>query len=344
MVNPDLPTLDNVEDYLTPMTNGYLVQYRSSDSLDKYLYAVEFAPFRMYQYVNGILSLVVNPTGTLWGRTGGCSDYRPTPTEVDSDGWPILKQGDCSFDVGLGFWLPSEYIYGLPGRESDFNLQTTEVGVSEPYRLFNRDLDPHAYDNIQELYGSIPYVTYHEEDKDASIAWMNSADTWVDFWPMEISGQRGTYTSFVSEFGSVDFFIFASATHPDRVQQRLAEVTGTTTLPPFQTLGFHFSKWAPVSADEITMRSKNFTDTGFPVDVLWLDIEHALWADKETAFTKDYRWFTFNPHNFTTTSLDAMKAEIAASKRRLVTIIDPHINVNDKYWVFEEGNYLQDNP
>lgn len=56
----------------------------------------------------------------------------------------------------------------------------------------------------------------------------------------------------------------------------------------------------------ITERSQNFTKTGFPVDVLWLDIEHALWADKETVLTRDYRWFTFNPVNFTATAMDRM--------------------------------------
>lgn len=53
----------------------------------------------------------------------------------------------------------------------------------------------------------------------------------------------------------------------------------------------------------ITERSANFTREGFPVDVFWLDIEHALWAEKETIETRDYRWFTFNPANFTASAM-----------------------------------------
>jgi len=56
-----------------------------------------------------------------------------------------------------------------------------------------------------------------------------------------------------------------------------------------------------------------------------MDIEHALWTQKETAFTKDYRWFTFNPNNYTSDSLAALKKELEETKRRAVTIIDPHI-------------------
>lgn len=108
-----------------------------------------------------------------------------------------------------------------------------------------------------------------------------------------------------------------------------------------QTLGFQFSKWAPVSADMITERSQNFTETGFPVDVFWLDIEHALWAEKETIETRDYRWFTFNPANFSANAMEKMKDEISQSGRRLVTIIDPHINANDDYFVYADGMALQ---
>ena len=93
----------------------------------------------------------------------------------------------------------------------------------------------------------------------------------------------------------------------------MAKSTGYLGLPPINTLGFQFSKWAPVSAEMIVERSQNFTDTGFPVDVFWLDIEHALWAEKETIETRDYRWFTFNPNNFTDEGLSSMKHEIRKS-------------------------------
>ena len=80
------------------------------------------------------------------------------------------------------------------------------------------------------------------------------------------------------------------------------------------------------------MRSENFTNTGFPVDYLWMDIEHA----------DNYQWFTFNPANFSTPDMTSMKAEIQNSSRRLVVIIDPHIKNQTGYFVYDGGMELQD--
>lgn len=46
-------------------------------------------------------------------------------------------------------------------------------------------------------------------------------------------------------------------------------------MPPAYALGFHFSKWAEMSAETIIQRNEKFTKTGFPVDVLWMDIDYA---------------------------------------------------------------------
>lgn len=140
----------------------------------------------------------------------------------------------------------------------------------------------------------------------------------------------------------MEFFMFSSAIHPKYVQKNLATVTGFLYLPPINTLGFHFSKWAPVSADMVTERSHNFTKYGFPVDIFWMDIEHALWAEEETSETRDYRWFTLNPHNYTESSLETLKDEMRSSERRLVTIIDPHIQADERYFVYKDGIELQE--
>ena len=77
----------------------------------------------------------------------------------------------------MGFHFPMDHLYGLPQRAYDLKLPTTEI--FGPYRLFNQDLFPHSADSMTNLYGSIPYLTGHSEFGDASVAWMNSADTWV---------------------------------------------------------------------------------------------------------------------------------------------------------------------
>ena len=98
----------------------------------------------------------------------------------------------------------------------------------------------------------------------------------------------GKFASYVSESGGLELFMFASTTSGDspyngsrfnrfkKVQQDLAIVSGFVPLPQYHALGYHFCKWANVSADMIMERNKNFTEFGFPLDVLWMDIE---WSD-----------------------------------------------------------------
>ena len=124
----------------------------------------------------------------------------------------MLVNYDYATSVSMGFFFPTTHLYGLPGREYDFDLTTTKE--SGPYRLWNRDLDPHWAHNKTELYGSIPYITGHETSFDASVAWINSADTWVEVLDMEVDGQKGSYVDFLSEGGMLEFIMFGSTIHP----------------------------------------------------------------------------------------------------------------------------------
>jgi alpha-glucosidase (family GH31 glycosyl hydrolase) len=46
-------------------------------------------------------------------------------------------------------------------------------------------------------------------------------------------------------------------------------------MPPIEALGFHFSKYAEVTADIMIQRDKDFERYGFPVDTYWMDILYA---------------------------------------------------------------------
>ena len=169
--------------------------------------------------MNGKETLLINPVNTLYYENGGQLTPSGTPSEsdvYDEFGWPMLINYDYYTSVALGFFVPTSHLYGIPGRESSFNLKTTD-DEEGPYRLFNRDLDPHWAHNKTELYGSIPYLTGHSLEFDTAVAWMNSADTWVEILPMERDGAEGLYFDFLSEGGALEFFAFGSATHPARV-------------------------------------------------------------------------------------------------------------------------------
>mmetsp|Transcript_43460 Transcript_43460/g.31282 ORF Transcript_43460/g.31282 Transcript_43460/m.31282 type:complete len:105 (-) Transcript_43460:1869-2183(-) len=104
-------------------------------------------------------------------------------------------------------------MFGLPEREFSFRLPVTDEWTG-PYRLFNRGLSVYGTNNSTNLYGSAPYLTSHALDSDASVAWLNSADTFVDLYSARISDIDGTLATFVSESGAIEFFTMSSSLHP----------------------------------------------------------------------------------------------------------------------------------
>lgn len=198
--------------------------------------------------------------------------------------------------VGMGALFETKYMYGLSERES--SLLLTDTVMTDPYRFFNIDYYMHRKDDARGEYGSIPYITGHSETKDASLLWVNSADTWTDL--VESSFGNKMTANFVSESGVLELFLFSSDS-PKTQLTSLAKITGYAPLPPIESLGFHFSKYADVSADIMIQRDDDFENYGFPVDVYWMDILYA----------QNFDYFTFDPLKFPTEKLDMMNQQIA---------------------------------
>ena len=149
--------------------------------------------------------------------------------------------------------MPTKYLYGLGEREDTLHLKKTKQ--RSPYQLFATD-KPHKPDNPHALYGSVPFIHGMRIDKSVGLAWINSAHTWAWIYDDTYNAMDGSHVSFVSESGALELFAFASAAPPDakvnhakRVNNAISTISGFAPLPQIQSLGFHFSKWAPLSAD-----------------------------------------------------------------------------------------------
>ena len=153
--------------------------------------------------------------------------------------------------------------------------------------MFATDEPFHKPENPQPLYGSIPYVTGVTEELATAILWLNSADTYTEIDNETYQESQGSLITFSSESGALELFIFSNTQATERkgtnrikkLNQDLATISGFAPLPLIQALGFHFSKWAPVSADILIQRSRKFTELGFPLDVIWSDIQ---WAQQNS--------------------------------------------------------------
>lgn len=89
----------------------------------------------------------------------------------------------------------------------------------------------------------------------------------------------------------MEFFIFGSTAQnqgPKTLVKKLSLITGYAPLPPYYSLGFHYSKWEKISTERLHELTDEFTRNEMPYDVLWLDIEH----------TKDKMYFAFDEDRF----------------------------------------------
>lgn len=88
------------------------------------------------------------------------------------------------------------------------------------------------------------------------------------------------------------------------------------------TLGYHQCRWNYDNESDVKNVIANLDNNDFPVDVIWLDIE----------YTDGKRYFTWNLNAFSDPI--EMQQNISSTDRKLVTIIDPHIKVDENYEVY----------
>lgn len=121
-----------------------------------------------------------------------------------------------------------------------------------------------------------------------------------------------------------------------KIMMQLHTVTGFPKLPPFASLGFHFSKWENTDAQKLIGRLDVFDKYAFPVDVLWLDIQWCNWQNSGA-----YEFFRFNPANFKEPDLIALKSKLAEKGRKMTVILDPHLKVSKHYSIYQQAVSLE---
>ncbi|KAJ3083849.1 hypothetical protein HK102_000853, partial [Quaeritorhiza haematococci] len=186
------------------------------------------------------------------------------------------------------------------------------------------------------LYGSIPYLMAHRKGMSVGVLWVNSSEMWVDM-ERDGSADENSKTSgnfndkttsskvhWMAESGIVDLFFLLGPTQQDVLNQ-LTTLTGRPAMPQSFALGYHQCRWNYKDEKDVSEVDAGFDHHGIPYDVLWLDIEH----------TAGKRYFTWDPKNFPTPV--RMQEELAAKRRKMVTIIDPHIRADESYYVFKEA-------
>lgn len=239
--------------------------------------------------------------------------------------------------VGMDFSFPyAEHVYGIPEHTTPLSLPTTTIGnaglaprYDQPYRLYTLDVFEYELDQTMALYGSIPLMLAHGlvngKGQTTGVFWFNPSETFIDITDGS-NNNKSPYkqTHWISESGEIDFFFLPGPT-PTAVYEQYTKLTGTQQLPPIFSLGYHQCRWNYRDEKDVAAVESTFESLDYPVDVIWLDIEH---TDGKRYFTWDKSVFP-NPIE--------MQQNVSRHGRRMVTIVDPHIKRDDNYPIHKEA-------
>ncbi|XP_018562576.1 neutral alpha-glucosidase C isoform X2 [Anoplophora glabripennis] len=233
----------------------------------------------------------------------------------------VMENSDDSkaFAFEVNF-VGASKLYGLYHHAYKLALGKTADGSSDPFRLRNSDTAGYEVGSTMALYGSIPAIYGHSSNKTVGIFLNNAAEQWVD---IDYEGDELTNGSayFMVESGTLDLFLLPGPTPKDVVRQ-YTNLTGVAHLPQLWTLGYHQCRWSYMTQEDVKDVVANMVTNDFPMDAIWLDID----------YTEGKRYFTWNPDNFSDPI--EMQKNISYSGKKLVTILDPHIKVDEDYPVY----------
>eukprot|EP00834_Sanchytrium_tribonematis_P003043 NODE_108_length_18904_cov_0.654826.p1 type:complete len:686 gc:universal NODE_108_length_18904_cov_0.654826:922-2979(+) len=226
-------------------------------------------------------------------------------------------------DEALGLQINYNYeqIYGFPEHAAHLDhkkyFETNPQGHDEFIRLYNLDVFEFELNTNMALYGSIPFFLGTQNGEWSGGFWNNPSDTFVKLNTAEQS------MNIVSESSAFEFYYFQGT--PYEILKAYHDLTGIPQLPQLFSVAFHQCRWNYNNVDDVLRVNSKFTEHSMPVDVIWLDIEH----------TNGKRYFTWDEHQFADPvhMLDTLKSV----GRNMVTIVDPHIKIDDEFSVYQMG-------
>jgi len=229
--------------------------------------------------------------------------------------------GPAGFSLDFVF-AESKHVFGLPEHATRFALLDSfgdKAHMKNPYRLYNLDVFKYELDEPMALYGSIPFVVSHSSRSTSGIYWNSAAETFVDVF--QSVGGRSVH--FMTESGVLDAFLFPGPTIND-VLRNYCSVVGFPQLPQLFAIGYHQCRWNYNDEQDVVAVGNGFEMHDMPYDVIWLDIEH----------TDGKKYFTWDKTKFP--NIGRMLGELDVKGRKMVTIVDPHIKIDNGYSVYKE--------
>ncbi|MGH7867161.1 MAG: glycoside hydrolase family 31 protein, partial [Candidatus Dormibacteraceae bacterium] len=169
------------------------------------------------------------------------------------------------------------------------------------------------------LYETVPFFIGLRQGKAYGIFFDNTYRSSFDF-----GTESPDYFSFGAEGGDLNYYFFSGPDHK-AVLGRFTELVGRTPLPARWAIGYHQSRYSYTPEKKVRFIADNFRFRHIPCDAIFLDI----------AYMDGYRVFTWDLNRFPHPA--QMISDLGKEGFHIVTIIDPGVKADSKYWVYQQG-------
>ncbi|XP_027361383.1 alpha-xylosidase 1 isoform X2 [Abrus precatorius] len=208
-------------------------------------------------------------------------------------------------------------LYGLGENTQPHGIK---LYPNDPYTLYTTDIS--AINLNADLYGSHPvYMDLRNAGGKASahaVLLLNSNGMDVFY--------RGTSLTYKVIGGVLDFYFF-SGPSPLNVVDQYTSLIGRPAPMPYWAFGFHQCRWGYHNLSVVEDVVENYKKAQIPLDVIWNDDDHM----------DGHKDFTLNPVNYSRPKLLNFLDRIHSIGMKYIVIIDPGIDVNSSYGVYERG-------
>ncbi|KAI4797612.1 hypothetical protein KUCAC02_024974 [Chaenocephalus aceratus] len=198
------------------------------------------------------------------------------------------------------------HVFGLPEHADGLQLRDTRDG--DAYRLFNLDVFAYDLQSRLGLYGSVPLVLAHKQDRTLGVFWLNASETFVNVHYSSSDHQAGeipslrrrrrepqTNVHWLSESGLIDCLVL---------------------LGP----GPQQCRWSYNDEADVRAVDAGFDHHDIPYDAIWLDIEH----------TDGKRYFTWDPVAFPNPS--GLQRHLEDKKRKVSPLTWTSARADTRAW------------
>lgn len=203
--------------------------------------------------------------------------------------------------------------YGFGERSG---LSTKKNG--EAMRMWNKDA--YGYnEHTDNLYSSIPFFIETNGKFFNGVFFDNS---YQSYFNMEKIAEDEYF--FGATGGEMDYY-FIHGNDSKEVVKQYTKLTGRMQMPPKWALGFHQCRYSYMNEQEIYDLAKKFRDIKIPLDTIYLDIH----------YMDSFKSFTVDKENFP--NLKKMIKDHQDQGFTFISIIDPHIKIEEGYHVYDSG-------